>query len=166
MRKFLLVLSMASILLGPMLYFSVVEQMSGKNGFDTVEIPELKMPQLDVPQWIESVTELAPEGDSDAGVQVYKWQDEAGVWQYSNEYPLGVAQVETVLITSNSSVQAVTPKAEEADVETEFVSQSPTDEALDLTLSPARIQKLIQDARNVQTLVDEHAQQMEGVRAE
>ena len=164
LKRTLLMLSMISILAGPMLYLSIVDKMgSGAT-------PSFEMPNFGLPDWLESgseqVADIASEVADDGGPMIYKWKDAAGVWQFTNEPPAGMAGVETVQIKSNSSVQAFRlPEEPEKD---ETPAETKQDESLELDLipTPGRVKKLIEDAQNVQNILDERVKQMDSLSSE
>jgi len=156
-------LSMISILAGPMLYLSIVDKMGSGAA------PSFKMPNFGLPDWVESgseqVAEIAGEVADESGPQVYKWKDEAGVWQFTNELPAGVTGVETVEIRSNSSLKAFKPEVEPEPEKDQGLAKSESME-LDLIPTPGRVKKLIDDAQNVQNMLDERAKQMDSLSSE
>ena len=165
-KKTLLMLSMISILAGPMLYLSVVDKIGGGAG------PSFKMPSLGLPDWLESGSEqvigTAGEMAGDSGATIYKWKDAAGVWQFANELPVGVTDAETVLISSNTSLQAFKPQAEPEQEKDEAPAEAKQEESVELDLipTPGRVKKLIEDAQNVQNVLDERLKQMDSLSAE
>ncbi len=165
-KKTLLMLSMISILAGPMLYLSVVDKIGGGAG------PSFKMPSLGLPDWLKSGSEqvigTASEMAGDSGPTIYKWKDANGVWQFTNELPVGVTDAETVEISSNTSVQAFKPQAEPEQEKDESLAEAKQDASLELDLipTPGRVKKLIEDAQNVQNILDDRAKQMDSLSAE
>ncbi len=161
-------LSMISILAGPMLYLSVVDKLGGGAG------SWFKMPSLGLPDWLrsggEQVVGTATEMVGDRGPAIYKWKDAAGVWQFTSELPVGVEGVETVQITSNTSVQAFKSevKSEPEEDKDEGPAEVKQDESLELNLipTPGRVKKLIEDAQNVQNILDDRLKQMDSLSPE
>jgi len=164
LKKTLLMLSMISILAGPMLYLSIVDKMGSGAG------PSFKMPNFGVPDWLESgsgqVADIASEVVDDGGSQIYKWKDAAGVWQFTNELPAGMTDVETVQIKSNTSVQAFKPEVEPEQEEAPAKTKQDESLELDLLPTPGRVKKLIEDAQNVQNILDERVKQMDSMSSE
>lgn len=90
-------------------------------------------------------------------VNVFKWQDAQGRWHYGDEPPEHIPSQTLNVRTDTNIVRSVkippkktvlTPKKPAAE------PQKQPDIALPMTLSPEKVGTLIQDARNVQSLVD------------
>ncbi len=166
LKKVFLMLSIISILAGPMLYLSIVDTMGSGAGLS------FKMPSLGLPDWLKSggeqIVGTAAEVVGDSGSAIYKWKDAAGVWQFTNELPVGVTDVETVLISSNTSLQAFKSQAEPEQAKAESPVEAKQDESLELDLmpTPGRVKKLIEDAQNVQNILDERVKQMDSQSSE
>ncbi|NOX75241.1 MAG: hypothetical protein GXP17_01180 [Gammaproteobacteria bacterium] len=108
----------------------------------------------------------APGGDNrDSGKTVYKWQDAQGAWQFSNSPPpKGTASSVKIYRTDNTT-RFVTPKIPDTAPQPTAIP-SGNIPLLPIT-NPTRIKQLMDDARNVQSLVDKRAnidQQMESSR--
>ncbi|ALP54026.1 hypothetical protein Tel_13285 [Candidatus Tenderia electrophaga] len=159
-KKILVMAAVTSVLAGPLVYLSIVDRIGKDN------LPSLTLPETGIPDWLESAGNKFADRPASAGgesLTVYKWRNDAGVWQFSNEPPGAGGGVETVVVAPNSSVrsfaedaQTVVAPSDQAVVDEQDVSQS-----VDLLPTPERVQKLIEDARNVQTLVDERGKQIE-----
>ncbi len=161
LKKTLLMLSAISILAGPILYLSIIDKMG--NG----AVPSFKMPSFGLPDWLESgskqITGIVSEVTDNSRPMIYKWKDAAGVWQFSNELPADMAGVETVQIRSNSSLKAfILPEPEKE----ETPAEAKPNEPLDLMPTPGRVKKLIDDAQNVQTILDERLKLMDSLSSE
>lgn len=116
-----------------------------------------------------SVTELSHDaaklaGDDKAGeVKVYKWKGEDGSWKFSDAPPpshnADAAQAEEVWINPDQNlVQGlVITEKEEAKPEPQ---QAPT-LPVPMTLSPDKVKKLMDDANNIQQLVDDRQKALE-----
>jgi len=168
LKKTLLMLSMVLILAGPMLYLFIVDKMAGGDSGVSVKMPEVPGLGLD---WLISnsrqVTGTAEDMAEGSETKVYKWKDTAGIWQFASELPMGVADVETMLISSNTSVQTLRPTAVPDQVQDERPTGAKQDEslALDLIPTPVRVKKLIEDARNVQNILDDRVKQIDSLSA-
>jgi len=169
LKKTLLMLSMVLILAGPMLYLFIVDKMAGGDSGLSVKMPE--MPGLGLPDWLISnsrqVIGMAEDMAEGSDTKVYKWKDTAGIWQFASELPMGVADVEIMLISSNTSVQTLRPTAVSDQVQDERPTEAKQDEslALDLIPTPVRVKKLIEDARNVQNILDDRVKQIDSLSA-
>jgi hypothetical protein len=84
---------------------------------------------------------------------VYKWQDKSGQWHFSNQPPPPGTAVSVKTYRTDSNVMAAPSTAAEA---------TPADDPGDTSLlDPSRIKQLIQDAKNVQKLMDKRQQQLD-----
>ena len=128
--------------------------MTGKTPFST---NNLKMPDISAP----SVDSLVNGGKTTA----YKWTDENGVVHYSSEPPPEHRQVEVLEVDPNVNlVQGVEKKEEIAGPGSQGPGSQP---ALDLpggnVYSPENVQKLIQDAKDVQQKLNERYKEQEKI---
>ena len=98
-------------------------------------------------------------GGESESVAVYKWRDSNGTWQYSDRPPKGL-EAEQIFVSSNANrdlspapLPTIDPEpAENKNGRAVFIkdsSLSPT------TIAPDKIATLIEDAKNIQNLVDE-----------
>jgi hypothetical protein len=157
-KKLLGILSIISILGGPMIYLSIMNQV-GRDG----ALPNVNTSGKGLSGWLETAADKLPDlGGADSGgpVQVYKWKGASGVWQFSSEPPPQMKGAELVTITTNSSLPAFKQKGQAAPEQPQEKAAE-NGEALNLIPTPGRVEKLIEDAKNVQNLVDEHARQIE-----
>lgn len=98
-------------------------------------------------------------GNEQAGkTKVYRWQAEDGSWRFSDQ-PNPAIKAEVVWLDPDTNLIApprLKPKAVP-------VAKSPAagELPLPLTVSPARVQKLIKDARAVQGLIDKRYKEIE-----
>jgi len=96
--------------------------------------------------------------------QVYKWQAPDGSWRFSDKAPQQTdAQrgVETVYVDPNTNMieglvsePEVEPSAKGDDDGAGFIP-------VPMTVAPGQVQKMMDDARNIQTLMDERSQALE-----
>ena len=123
--------------------------MTGKTPFST---NSLKMPDLSAP----SVNSLVNGGKTTA----YKWTDENGVVHYSSEPPPEQQQVEVLEVDPNVNLVQGIQKKEE-------IPGPGSQPSLDLpggnVYSPENVQKLIQDAKDVQKKLNERYQEQEKI---
>lgn len=117
-----------------------------------------------------SINDLVPNVSSDDerdSVPVYKWRDAQGNWQFSDQPPKGV---EAELVTVDTTINRNLLPAPSRNVETSSTttnsggatlisnkSLSPT------TVAPTDIPTLIDDARNVQELIDGRQDRLDSV---
>ena len=123
--------------------------MTGKTPFSA---NDLKMPDISAP----NVDSLVNGGKTTA----YKWTDENGVVHYSSEPPPEQQQVEVLEVDPNVNLVQGVQKKEE-------VPGPGSQPALDLpsgnVYSPKNVQKLIQDAKDVQQKLNERYQEQEKI---
>lgn len=102
------------------------------------------------------VSDLLPKGKD----RVYKWTDENGVVQYSSEAPQG-AETETMTIDPNTNViQGLRPAAKkEAPQATSPPAQAQLPQGS--IYNPENIRQLIDDAKNVQTTLNQRYETLE-----
>lgn len=96
----------------------------------------------------------------------FKWQDAKGQWHFGDEVPEGAVGVPVSVDTAANILQSVkVPVKEEQVASKRKVEAAPqTIPGLPMTVNPAEIPKLIEDAQNVQSLVDERSKQLQQVR--
>lgn len=93
--------------------------------------------------------------------RVYKWQDAAGEWHFSNQPPpTGIkGSVETYRSDVNITQAPPPPVAPAEEVAEQGASDIPTSAAPLLPITdPERVKQLIEDAKNVQGLVNSRQQ--------
>ena len=93
--------------------------------------------------------------------QVYKWQDDDGAWHFSSEPPpKGIkGSVETYRNDVNITQAAALPVEPAPEPEEKAASDIPTTASPLLPITdPDRVKKLINDAKNVQNLVNDRQQ--------
>lgn len=97
----------------------------------------------------------------------YKWQEEDGSWHYSDQ-PKAGKKVETVTVNTNANLiqglRAEKKKDPEV-VQEEAVAQSAKVEApslpLPMTVPLEKVSKMLDDAQNIQQLIDGRNEQVE-----
>ena len=95
----------------------------------------------------------------------YKWQDSKGVWHFGDEVPEGVVAQAVGVDTAANVIQSVKVAAREENTEKKR-QQEPEANApgLPMTVNPADIPKLLDDAKGVQALVDQHKKDIDQAR--
>ena len=101
--------------------------------------------------------------------RVFRWQDEEGVWQYSDSPPPDT-DAEVMWFDPNENIvlgQSVETVEEEAETETENDAQAPGFELpLPLTVAPSEVSKLIEDTKQVQELMQQRNEMLESTGGE
>lgn len=97
----------------------------------------------------------------------YKWQDKDGVWHFGDEVPEGVTAQAVDIDTAANVIQSV--KLPDKDGEADSGKKPQQEPAapqpgLPMTVNPADIPKLLDDAKGVQALVDQHKKEIDQAR--
>ena len=137
--------------------------MKGKDGRPLLQFSELKMPNLAVPGK-ESIGHLTdtferdgPAGQSDK-VTVYRWKDDQGIWHFSNKgNPDGHS--ETVQV----SVDRTTVVTPDNGVSTQTRPVSRAEELLEEPLPILHAGEILEEARNVETVLQQRYQRQEQI---
>ncbi|MFT5082355.1 MAG: hypothetical protein ACI9Y1_000380 [Lentisphaeria bacterium] len=134
--------------------------MTGKLPFD---IRSISMPSFSVDELMPSAPALGALSSGSDTETVYKWVDENGVTQYSNEQPPQLGEVNTeqslkvlILDPNENIIQAVKIPAKE-EVKKKVAPDLPTGNVY----NPANVKKLMDDAKNVKKLLDDRAKAQE-----
>lgn len=102
-----------------------------------------------------------PETDKNE-TKVYKWQDAAGEWHFSNQPPPSGVSSSVETYRSDVNITQAPPPVEEAPAQPDASADIPQTAAPLLPITdPERVQQLIEDAKNVQKLVDQRHQQID-----
>lgn len=107
-------------------------------------------------------TETA-ENMEDQSRTVYKWRDKEGNWQFSNQAPTeDIATSVTVYRSDANVIQAVKPPEPEPETEVTEAESTPVDTPPPLVpiADPERVQKLMDDTRNIQNILDQRQEDM------
>ncbi|WP_430460633.1 DUF4124 domain-containing protein [Thalassolituus sp. LLYu03] len=95
----------------------------------------------------------------------YKWQDEKGQWHFGDDVPKDAKTVAVEIDTAANILQSVKmPVAEPVKPKAKAQTTPSAIPGIPMTVNPAEIPKLIEDAKNVQTMVDDRARQLEQTR--
>ena len=116
-----------------------------------------------------SVEQVLPEKISGSdSATVYRWQDANGNWQFSDKPPANITAEELIVETHlNSDIAPPAPASRPAQPSTNsgraiFIGDSNKPKpGIGTTTSPENIKQLIDDANNVQGLMDERSKQLE-----
>lgn len=122
-----------------------------------IKVPDVSLPDVKMPDF---------GGDTEGEIAtVYKWVDDDGVINYSQTKPPGVNQFDTMEVDPNTNLVQGEPLPEpEPELEKEPKEEKPPVAALpDMNLlpTPDRVQKLMQDAQNIQTQMNDRTRQLE-----
>jgi hypothetical protein len=94
----------------------------------------------------------------------YKWQDDDGTWHYSDQ-PQAGKNIETVTVNTNTNlIQGLRREKNKELAVIEKKSESKTESLampLPMTVPIEKISKMLQNANNIQQLMDDRNQQIE-----
>lgn len=138
--------------------------MKGQDGRPLMTLANLKMPDLKVPgketmsTIVDGASDNNPLAKKDAEVTVYRWQDDQGIWHYSDAVnPQGESEALAVKLNNNVS--------ESRSVNNDMAA-APAQVDVDKLLQPGAIPLLnagetLQQARNVEKLMQQRYQNQE-----
>lgn len=119
------------------------------------KVPDVSMPDVKLPEF----------GGGDEGeiATVYKWVDENGVINYSQTKPEGVADLDTMEVDPNTNLVQGEPIPEPEPEAKPKEEKSATAALPDMNLlpTPDRVQKVMQDAQNIQSQMNDRTRQLE-----
>ncbi|GAA5315915.1 MAG: hypothetical protein AseanaTS_11200 [Candidatus Pelagadaptatus aseana] len=94
--------------------------------------------------------------------KVYRWQDKEGYWQLSDTPPADLEAEITYIDPDRNMIQGLrsqpAPQPEAQDV-----SEQSSGVPLPLTISPSKVQKLMDDAKQVQETLNQRTQDMDAM---
>lgn len=121
---------------------------------------EFKMPDMATPKLPDISLPDINMGDkeqSNSQVEMYRWKDADGVWQFSNTPPQGIAYDVQTVDTNTNIIEAVPTEVKASEpVKEESGQISPVS-----ALSPSQALKTMEDAKKVQSMVDDHKAAMD-----
>ena len=91
----------------------------------------------------------------------YKWQDENGSWHFGDNPPEGVTLHPVSVDTAANVIQSV--KINRPEEQQRSTNTAPTTPGLPvpLTVDPTQVEQMIEDAENVQQLLDDRQKQLD-----
>lgn len=96
--------------------------------------------------------------------QYMKWQDENGLWHFGDEVPEGVvAQVVSVDTAANVIRSVKLPEKEPEEKEKTDKGNTPG-VPLPMTVQPEQLSQMMDDAANVQQLMNDRTKQLDSIR--
>lgn len=118
----------------------------------------LKMPKLGIPE-IPGLAKEEAEEKKAGTTTVYKWQDKNGEWHFSNQPPAeGVA---SKVITYRSDTNVIQSTKAPAKPEPASEPETPTANPLLPITNPEKVKKLMDDAKNIEKLLQDRQEQMD-----
>ncbi len=142
------------LVIGMILPFTVLK---GKDGKALLSFSDLKMPDLGVPSLPESIPLKVDDGNS----IIYQWKDNDGNIQFTNSPPpAGVEYSEKGYDPNTNVIQSVKlPETESESTETEKKNEITAPDSITSVYSPEKINKLFDDAKNVEKLLNDRLKQ-------
>lgn len=145
--------------------------LKGKDGRPLMSLGNLKMPELSIPDMPEVLPAGKPGAtaakDASGNDLVYKWTDAEGNLHFSNTPPGDGSEYSVKGYDPQMNlIQSVKPKPEPVDnpaVAKADPQQPPQKIEIGSPYSPEKIGKLIEDAQNVQQLLNDRIKQQEAL---
>ncbi len=161
--KSLITLSIIAVLLP----FTVLKDKTGKTlmSFSDLDFPEISMPDITLPDMSSrpDKAKWAASAPGMAGKDIfYRWYDDAGNLHFTTEPPPpGVDYVIKGFDPNTNVIQAVKVNPNVDEKNAKVASQKNSAEAQDISnpYSQESIKKLFDDARNIEKLLNDRAQQ-------
>ncbi len=156
-----------ALVLAMILPFTVLK---GKDGRPLMSFSDLKMPKLSLPELPETpdlsnIKDKTPNISMPGKDIVYKWRDKEGELHFtSTPPPKGIEYTVKGYDPNTNLIQSVEIKTEESE-HTAQTEDKNTKEPLDLSnpYSPEKVKKLIDDAQNVQKLLNDRLKKQEAL---
>lgn len=118
----------------------------------------LKMPKLGMPE-IPGLSKDDGKEKQSGSTTVYKWQDQNGEWQFSNQPPPeGVASKVITYRSDTNVIQSAKPPAKPASTAD---AETPSANPLLPITNPEKVKKLMDDAKNIEKLLQDRQDQMD-----
>ncbi len=153
--KFFVKLLIAAVVLAVLLPFTILK---GKDGRPLMSLDQLKAPDLSMPNMPEA-SSVGKREDI-----VYQWRDAKGELHFSSSPPPeGIEYTSKGYDPNTNLIQSIEVKHEEP--ETAVIAEPQIKNPSDIgnPYSPDKIQKLMDDAHNVQKLLNDRMKQQEAM---
>ena len=157
-------LMLALLVIAMLLPFTVLKDDSGKPllSFSSLSLPDFSLPDFG------QAEKLAPGGGQGASNEVlfYRWYDTEGNVQFSNEPPpAGIEYTVKGYDPNTNVIQAVNPEATTTDASRPAAENDAEQESGKIAnpYSQESIEKLFEDAKNVEKLLNQRFEQQEQV---
>jgi hypothetical protein len=94
-----------------------------------------------------------------------KWQDEKGVWHFGEKAPEGVTPEVVNVDTAANIIRSVRIEKEEPEEPQEQTAEASAPSLpVPMTVDPEKVSDMINQANNVENLLNERTKQLEGIR--
>ena len=150
----------AALVIAVMLPFTFLK---GKDGRPLMSIDDLKGPDLSLPKIPSGISPPDSATGSAGNDLIYKWKDAEGVTQFtSSPPPAGVEYTSKGYDPNMNLIQSVKVKPEpEAEPEAEPQSKKEKTSSIGNPYSPEKVEKLFDDAKNIEKLLNDRMKQQE-----
>lgn len=96
--------------------------------------------------------------------QYMKWQDENGLWHFGDEVPEGVVAQVVSVDTAANVIRSVKLPEKEPEEKAKADKESTTGIPLPMTVQPEQLSQMMDDAANVQQLMNDRTKQLDSIR--
>ena len=167
--KLFVKLLLALLVIGMLLPFTLLKGRDGKPmmSFSDIQLPDFSIPDLPELPSINATQTSDSQGESLAGKDVfYKWLDSEGNIQFTTTPPPeGVEYTLKGYDPNTNVIQAVKPIAEEPeqDESAQADKQISSTEEVGNPYSPEKVEKLFDDAKNIEKLLNDRLKNQEAL---
>jgi len=158
--KLFVKLLIAVLVIGILMPFTLLK---GNDGKPLISFTDLKLPDIfTIPENIQSSVDES----LDSKDIIYKWTDAGGHLQFSNSPPpVGVTYTVLDYDPNLNVIQAVAVRADEPEVALEIVPKKKTRSTEDISspYSVEKIEKLFEDANNIEKLLNQRLTNQEAM---
>lgn len=131
----------------------------GPNGNALLKLPDLKFPDINMTEIPEDpVTQQKTVSDDVESALVYKWRDSDGHTHYTSDPPPQGVQSEMLSLRPGTNV---VPTIKPPQPSKQVTKPKIEKDSLGSVYSPANVRQLIEDARNVQNILNERANELQ-----
>lgn len=159
-------LMLAALVIAMLLPFTLLKKDDGSTwmSFSNFELPDFSSPSLPNVPRLDSITDSASLDEGE--VEIYEWIDSEGAIQFSNQPPPAGVEYRVRQFDRNANViQSVElPSGEAGTAAVEAQESSPGDpQESPSPYTPEGVQKLMDDAKNIEKLLNQRFQNQESV---
>ena len=160
--KLFIKLMITILVIGVLLPFTILK---GKDGRPLLSFSDLKLPESDIPlaDKLKSAEDVDNLGSGDV---IYNWTDDEGNIQFSNSPPpTGVEYTVKDYDPNLNVIQAVEVTVDEPEEELNSESEKPITGTGDIgnPYSPEKIEKLFEDTKNIEKLLNQRIKNQEAI---
>ncbi len=154
-------LLIAALVLSVLLPFTILK---GKDGRPLMSFSDIKAPSLSLPSMPDIVSDTKPKPVSGSGDIIYKWKDKQGVLHFSSSPPPEGTEFTSKGYDPNTNlIQSVKVITEPTERLRPQQQQIQTSSDIGNPYSPAKVEKLIKDAQNIEKLLNDRLKRQEAL---